>query len=417
MGVIIPQIASAAEDRASGGQIIDGSLTFKQGLQNGTYGEYLKRTPSSDGNRRTYTISMWVNRTYFCGRSLGNGYNVNHFSVCGANDFYWGYTHQCGNDIMTFYDDGMKGTNGNATHIDTTSKYRDQVGWYHVVAVCDSTNATEDDRVRMYVNGVRIDYDLCTDNLPAQNKQSDWGDASYVHYLGRKGSGWHFAGSLAQVYNIDGQALEPTEFGFTDPLTGTWRPKKYTGNFNFYGISTFAIVRGDSSNGGHGSFQAWSSLSNLATNVTTFTQGSTSSALAIDFGSSGTYRFLADREFVTGGYNMGYSNDGTNWTGITATQEVEITGRYFQVYRDTGSGFGGCGFGQRGTNSCYLPLDGNSLIGQDKSGNGNDWTPVNTGGSNVIPKATGALPILNTVNGGKFATPGFRGQTLSLIHI
>ena len=127
MGAPRAQLPPSTEDRASGGQVIDGSLTFKQGLQNGNYGQYLKRTPSADGNRQTYTISMWVNRTYFCGRSLGNGYNVNHFSVCGANDFYWGYTHQCGNDIMTFYDDGMKGTNGNATHIDTTAKYRDQV--------------------------------------------------------------------------------------------------------------------------------------------------------------------------------------------------------------------------------------------------------------------------------------------------
>ena len=30
-----------------------------------------------------------------------------------------------------------------------------------------------------------------------------------------------------------------------------------------------------------------------------------------------------------------------------------------------------------GVNSFYLPLDGNSPIGQDKSGNGNDFTPVN----------------------------------------
>ena len=44
-----------------------------------------------------------------------------------------------------------------------------------------------------------------------------------------------------------------------------------------------------------------------------------------------------------------------------------------------------------GTNSFYLPMDGNSPIGQDKSGKGNDWTPVNFGGSNSVDKATGAL--------------------------
>ena len=31
---------------------------------------------------------------------------------------------------------------------------------------------------------------------------------------------------MSQVYFVDVQALEPTEFGFTDPLTNTWKPKK-----------------------------------------------------------------------------------------------------------------------------------------------------------------------------------------------
>ena len=38
---------------------------------------------------------------------------------------------------------------------------------------------------------------------------------------------------------------------------------------------------------------------------------------------------------------------------------------------------------------------------KDQSGNGNDWTPVNFGGSVELDKATsGARPILNTTQGG-----------------
>ena len=34
--------------------------------------------------------------------------------------------------------------------------------------------------------------------------------------------------SLSNFYCIAGQALDfPEYFGFTDPLTGTWKPKKY----------------------------------------------------------------------------------------------------------------------------------------------------------------------------------------------
>ena len=32
---------------------------------------------------------------------------------------------------------------------------------------------------------------------------------------------------MSQVYFIDGQALGPEYFGFTDQLTNTWKPKKY----------------------------------------------------------------------------------------------------------------------------------------------------------------------------------------------
>ena len=61
-----------------------------------------------------------------------------------------------------------------------------------------------------------------------------------------------------------------------------------------------------------------------------------------------------------------------------------------------------------GHNSFYLPMDGNSPIGKDQSGNGNDWTPVNFGGSVDLPKATGAPPILKTNEAGTVAKPGVR---------
>ena len=57
-------------------------------------------------------------------------------------------------------------------------------------------------------------------------------------------------------------------------------------------------------------------------------------------------------------------------------------------------------------------MDGNSPIGQDKSGNGNDWTPVNFGGSVALdsPQVSGARPILNTTQGGTQAGVGVFGS-------
>ena len=36
----------------------------------------------------------------------------------------------------------------------------------------------------------------------------------------------HLQGYQSNAYLIDGQAIAPGFFGFTDPLTGTWRPKR-----------------------------------------------------------------------------------------------------------------------------------------------------------------------------------------------
>ena len=57
-------------------------------------------------------------------------------------------------------------------------------------------------------------------------------------------------------------------------------------------------------------------------------------------------------------------------------------------------------------------MDGNSPIGEDESGNGNTWTPVNFGGSVALnnPIVSGARPILNTSQGGAVAVPGVFGS-------
>ena len=60
-----------------------------------------------------------------------------------------------------------------------------------------------------------------------------------------------------------------------------------------------------------------------------------------------------------------------------------------------------------GTNTFYLPFDGNSPIGKDMSGNGNDWTAKNFGVGN-FDVSTGAKPILNTSSGCRLASGGVR---------
>ena len=67
---------------------------------------------------------------------------------------------------------------------------------------------------------------------------------------------------------------------------------------------------------------------------------------------------------------------------------------------------------QSGGNSFYLPMDdGDENVGTDKSGNSNNWLGYNFGATiGDFSRATGAVPILNTTNGGAVASGGVRGR-------
>ena len=284
MAVALTQVIT--EDRASGGQVIDGSLKFDRDGDD----SWLSRSVGASGNRKTFTISQWIKNTQ---GGPGDGVvSITSKENSGYNNYCFIGEILSGTGKFRF-SNAVSGTFG--LSLTTEATFRDVSAWGHFLVSVDTTAATDTDRFKFYWNGVEQEFHTTgySRTFPTQNYDLQINNSSYTHGIGGDPQGT--GGSrcyMAEVHFIDGQALGPEYFGFTDPLTNTWRPKKYTGTY--------------------------------------------------------------------------------------------------------------------GTNGFYLPLDGNSPIGEYKSVNGNDWTPVNFGGSNSIEKATGALPILNTVNGGNVATVGVR---------
>ena len=279
MGVAIPG-GGFVEDRASGALVVDGSLRFDSGKSN-----YLTRTPASAGNRKTWTWSGWVKRG-----SLATG--TDQVLFCG------GETNSATGFLGIYYENNGIFTLGSSINIlNSTPVYRDPGAWAHILLAFDSTAGTNSDKAKLYVNGTEVTT-FNTDNRSTITNQDYGINQAARHEIGRQTliSARYFDGYLANVYFIDGQALTPSYFGYTDALTNTWRPKKLSSSVAF------------------------------------------------------------------------------------------------------------------GTNGFYLPFDGSAPIGQDQSGRGNNWTPVNFGGSNTLEKATGALPILNTDGGGKVARVGVFGS-------
>jgi len=175
---------------------------------------YLYRQWPSDGNRRTFTISAWVKRG-----ALGSG-------GIASGDGDWGqFTFD---NSLSFYDYGTdNATSGYNWNLNTSAVYRDIAAWYHVVGICDTTQSTEGDRIRLYVNGERI-TSFSTETYPSEDFQCNcWGrtrgraDPSPFYAGGYNPNG---KGYVAEFVYLDGVVAEPSSFGETDETTGQWIP-------------------------------------------------------------------------------------------------------------------------------------------------------------------------------------------------
>ena len=367
----------------SSAQVIDGSLKF-----DATAKTHLTRTVP---NITIFTLSFWyktdlVNRDEF-------------FDTASSTGFY-------------FYRDGQIKINNNSTNIFTSNGYyRDPNSFYHVVLNSDGSN------VNLYVNGV-------LDKSTSIATQLYSGTASISSSHATDTADYH----LSQYYLIDGQALTPESFGFTDPLTNTWRPKKYTrGVFeelDKFNTDTWTEVQNQlryqgikfpSSAGGTVAWKATGS-SNTGLNLYTSTDNSNWTRRltnqTVDSTNGLVYESSDQYVILVNGSDTNWSNQLQLFSDVNGAT-IHYSNVTYPGNGDPTMSWSGPGYTD-GTidsnNSVYLPFDGNSLIGEDKSGNGNDWTPVNFGGSNSLEKATGAKPILNTTQGGTQAGVGVFGS-------
>lgn len=199
---------------------------------------YLNRTPASASNRKTWTWSGWIKRSALTGNQALFSANGN----VGTSD-YFVLSFENTSNVLRF--DGYWG--GATRHLrDTVSVYRDVSAWYHIVLSVDTTQATDTNRLLVYVNNVNYPFSTSViGSWPAQN--SDGGiNSNILHEIGRRAvnNDYSLNAYLTEVNFIDGLALTPASFGVTDPATGVWGPRQYTGP---YGTNGFYLNFSDNS--------------------------------------------------------------------------------------------------------------------------------------------------------------------------
>ena len=100
----------------------------------------------------------------------------------------------------------------------------DNGSWFHIVFQWDSNNGTTADRFIIWINGVR--QDLIQYNATQSGSSS--GFMTGETWIGRAAdtTGYNAEFYLAELHAVNNAVLAPTHFGFTDPITGVWRPKR-----------------------------------------------------------------------------------------------------------------------------------------------------------------------------------------------
>jgi len=186
---------------------------------------YLTRTPSSASNRRTFTLSFWW-KMCTLPSTTGGGYRI---IQADSTEFGWSDT----NDAM-YLNDGsvLRATN---------QVFRDVSAWQHIVIAADTTSGTDDDRLKLYINGEQVTSWL-TNNTISQNFEFDINN-TVAQNIGKEGSNY-LGAYVAEFHSVDGTQLDATSFGETND-DGVWIPKAYSGS---YGTNGFYLKGQDSSN-------------------------------------------------------------------------------------------------------------------------------------------------------------------------
>ena len=193
-------------------------------------------TPSSAGNRKTWTFSTWFKRVdpVDSGTNYGGGiseYIFNQFT--GTDNFDSCFVVRIG---------GTEASNNDRIEIGAFSIrwlrcspiIRDVSSWYHLVVRVDTTQASASNRLRVYLNGIETSYDH--DDRSQITQDADLPvNASLRHNIGdyESSNAHNLSCYLADTHLIDGSSYDPTYFG--EFKNGIWIAIKYSGSYGNQG--------------------------------------------------------------------------------------------------------------------------------------------------------------------------------------
>ena len=178
----------------------------------GTSGDAATDTWGSESNQDRWIWATWYQplreidatgdrSTLFASGSSSNGFYLRHNSTSSTFNIF------------------CRDNAGNEGAINTSESYRDLAAWYHVLVDFDSANAISNDRISLYVNGVRVG--TYSGTAIGQNNHLNTNVSGQTARIGQDASttpNYHMQGYLAQTVFLDNKSIANGDLAITDFL-------------------------------------------------------------------------------------------------------------------------------------------------------------------------------------------------------
>ena len=307
--------ASGAADSA---YTVDRSLRFNDGDS-----AKLNRTFGTNSSNTTKTLSFWIKRG-----NLGSYQTIFGTTSSGYIESRLQFTNT---DELQFVD---RDSSSGVTDVNkvTTRKFRDVGAWYHIVFALNSTDGTAEDRVKIYVNGVR-ETSFSTSTNPSSSYSFSFYRSSVDNFIGANNASDFFDGYLTEINFSDGQALDQSSFGETNSDTGQWNPKKYVGSYGTNGFylnfsdnsGTTATTLGKDSSGNGNNFTPNNFSVSAGLGNDSFEDTPTNNFPTLN----PNHAFLNGSSSTAENGNLQWNGQSNNQAGCPATMAFPKTGKWY----------------------------------------------------------------------------------------
>ena len=208
MSIIIP-----ANSAVAGGYDVENSCRF-----NSASSQTLVRTQGTATNLKKFVWSCWIKRS-----TLGAGQYIVYNYNSGTDQAFFYFR---GTDDLRFFNR----SGGADTVWVSDTILRDVSAWYHLLIKVDTTQGTDTNRLKIFINGVQDTGNGIT--YPGLNADMAFNTASASnrHSLASTGDGNNYVGGyFAETVLIDGTSPDYTDFGEFDEDSGIWKPIDVSG--------------------------------------------------------------------------------------------------------------------------------------------------------------------------------------------